>query len=248
VRGDAKFGDTWSKDTHVMTKKNASENIVYYTITLDGTNNINDVSNSQFQFKIYEKERDKWYGLTADGDQYWYTRGMDAKSLDGNNATSKNIEIRADVKGDYEIKVDYSDPNSLPKITVTYPQKPYYLAGTWDNWVGESPIENTPVTIYLEKGEYSFLIFNYQENAEYYGNIGKMERTNCSGWTMTNGANDCRIYADLSGNYTFTFDKSTKKLTVTYPTAYKMTYGINNAKYGTVKAEVNYKSVESGEY
>lgn len=248
VRGGDKFGDTWSKDTHVMTKKNASEKIVYYTITLDGTNNIDNVSNNQFQFKIYEKERDKWYGLTADGDQYWYTRGMDAKSLDGNNATSKNIEIRADVKGDYEIKVDYSDPNSSPKITVTYPQKPYYLAGTWDNWVGESPIENTPVTIHLEKGDYSFLIFNYQKNAEYYGNTGKMERTNCSGWTMTDRVGDCRIYADLSGNYTFTFDKSTKKLTVTYPTAYKMTYGINNAKYGTVKAEVNYKSVESGKY
>lgn len=248
VRGGDKFGDTWGKDTHVMTKKNASEKIVYYTITLDGTNNIDDVSNNQFQFKIYEKELNKWYGLTADGDQYWYTRGMDAKSLDGNDATSKNIEIRADVKGDYEIKVDYSNPNSSPKITVTYPQKPYYLAGTWDNWLGESPIENTPVTIYLEKGEYSFLIFNYQENAEYYGNIGKMERTNCSGWTMTDRAGDCRIDADITGNYTFTFDKSTKKLTVTYPTAYKMTYGINNAKYGTVKAEVNYKSVESGKY
>lgn len=248
VRGGVKFGDTWSKDTHVMTKKNASEKIVYYTITLDGTNNIDDVSNSQFQFKIYEKERGKWYGLTADGGQYWYTRGMDAKSLNGNDATSKNIEIRADVKGDYEIKVDYSDPNSSPKITVTYPQKPYYLAGTWDNWVGESPIENTPVTIHLEKGNYSFKIFNYQTVAEYYGNPGEMTRNQSSGWTMTNGANDCRIYADLSGNYTFTFDKSTKKLTVTYPTAYKMTYGINNAKYGTVKAEVNYKSVESGKY
>ena len=248
VRGGVKFGDTWSKDTHVMTKKNASEKIVYYTITLDGTNNIDDVSNSQFQFKIYEKERGKWYGLTADGGQYWYTRGMDAKSLNGNDATSKNIEIRADVKGDYEIKVDYSDPNSSPKITVTYPQKPYYLAGTWDNWVGESPIENTPVTIRLEKGNYSFKIFNYQTDAEYYGNPGEMTRNQSSGWTMTNGANDCRIYADLSGNYTFTFDKSTKKLTVTYPTAYKMTYGINNAKYGTVKAEVNYKSVESGKY
>ena len=248
VRGDVKFGDTWSKDTHVMTKKNASEKIVYYTITLDGTNNINDVIiNSQFQFKIYEKERDNWYGLTADGNQYWYTRGMGQKPLDGEN-TGKNIEIRADVKGDYEIKVDYSDPSSSPKITITYPQKPYYLSGTWDNWVGESPIENTPVTIRLEKGNYSFKIFNYQTVAEYYGNLGEMTRNQSSGWTMTNGANDCRIYADLSGNYTFTFDKSTKKLTVTYPTAYKMTYGINNAKYGTVKAEVNYKSVESGEY
>ena len=69
----------------------------------------------------YEKELDKWYGLTAGGDQYWYTRGMGQKTLDG---TGKNIEIRADVKGDYEIKVDYSDPNS-PKITVSIPKGEY---------------------------------------------------------------------------------------------------------------------------
>lgn len=215
VRGGVKFGDTWESNTHVMTKNNASEKIVYYTFTIDGTNKIDNVSNIDFQFKIYEKELGKWYGLTAGGEQYWYTRNMGAKSLDGNN-TGKNIEIRADVKGQYEIKVDYSDINA-PKITVTYPQKPYYLSGAWDNWVGESPIENAPVTIHLGKGKYAFLIFNYQTDAEYYGNTGEMIRTNCSGWTMTNRAGDCHIEADITGDYIFTFDKSTKKLTVTYP-------------------------------
>ena len=241
------FGN-WNTE-RTMTKKPSAQNekVVYYTYTADGTNIYDGVSNDAFKFKIYDPKNNKWYGITGDTDQYWYTRGMGQEPLDDKN-TGKNIEIRADVKGDYEIKVDYSDPNSSPKITVTYPQKPYYLSGTWDNWVDESPIENKPVTIRLEKGNYSFKIFNYQTVAEYYGNPGEMTRNQSSGWTMTNGANDCRIYADLSGNYTFTFDKSTKKLTVTYPTAYKMTYGINNAKYGTVKAEVNYKSVESGKY
>ena len=240
VRGGVKFGDTWSKDTHVMTKKNASEKIVYYTITLDGTNNINDVSNSQFQFKIYEKECDKWYGLTADGDQYWYTRGLGQLNLDGNG---KNIEIRADVKGDYEIKVDYSDPNSSPKITVTYPQKSYYLSGSWDDWKGEYPIENTSVTIHLEKGDHSFLIFDYQAGAKYYGNIGKMERTNCSGWPMTDGAGNCRIDADITGDYTFTFDASTKKLTVLYP----MLVTLGSSKFGPYGIKYNGQSYFSKE-
>ena len=229
VRGGAKFGNTWEDNTHIMTKKNASEKIVYYTITLDGTNNIDNVSNSQFQFKIYDPKNGKWYGLTADGDQYWYTRGMGQKTLDG---TGKNIEIRADVKGDYEIKVDYSAPT--PKITVTYPQKSYYLSGSWDDWKGEYPIENTSVTIHLEKGEHSFLIFDYQAGAKYYGNIGKMERTNCSGWPMTDGAGNCRIDADITGDYTFTFDVSTKKLTVRYPiliTLVRSEFGPYGIKY-----------------
>ena len=152
--------------------------------------------------------------------------------------------LNADIDGAYNFIWDASQN----KIKVQYPQQPYFLAGSWDDWKAQPSIANTPVTIHLDKGNYSFKIFNYQTVAEYYGNPVEMTRNQSSGWTMTNGANDCRIYAALSGNYTFTFDKSTKKLTVTYPTAYKMTYGINNAKYGTVKAEVNYKSVESGKY
>ena len=240
VRGGVKFGDTWTKDTHVMTKKNASEKIVYYTITLDGTNNINNESNSQFQFKIYDPKNGKWYGLTAAGDQYWYTRSMGQLNLDGNG---KNIEIRADVKGDYEIKVDYSDPISSPKITVTYPQKSYYLSGSWDDWKGEYPIENTSVTIHLEKGEHSFLIFDYQAGAKYYGNIGKMERTNCSGWPMTDGAGNCRIDADITGDYTFTFDASTKKLTVLYP----MLVTLGSSKFGPYGIKYNGQSYFSKE-
>ena len=152
--------------------------------------------------------------------------------------------LNADIDGAYNFIWDASQN----KIKVQYPQQPYFLAESWDDWKAQPSIANTPVTIHLDKGYYSFKIFNYQTVAEHYGNPGEMTRNQSSGWTMTNGANDCRIYADLSGNYTFTFDKSTKKLTVTYPTAYKMTYGINNAKYGTVKTEVNYKSVESGKY
>ena len=230
VRGGAKFGDTWSKDTHVMTKKNASEKIVYYTFTIDGTNKNDGESKKDYQFKIYETEVGKWYGITADGDQYWYERSMGAKNLDGNNATGKNIELRADVKGIYEIKVDYTDVNS-PKITITFPQKPYYLSGSWDNWEGEHPLENTPVALSLAKGIYEFNIFNYQESSEYFGNTGTMKRTACTGWTMTDRVGNCHIEADITGEYTFTFDVSTKKLTVTYPNYEMKTIYLNTSEF-----------------
>ena len=234
------FGD-WNTGKAMTKKPNAqNEKVVYYTYTTNETNNNNEVSNSSFQFKIYEPQQNKWYGLTADGDRYWYTRGMGQKSLDGNN-TGKNIELRADVKGNYEIKMDYSDPTSAPKITITYPQKPYYLSGTWDNWVGESPIENTPVTIHLDKGTYEFMIFDYQAEAKYYGNTETMDRNNSAGWTMTDGAGNCRITADITGDYTFTFDASTKKLTVHYP----LTITLGKSKFGPFGIKYNGQSYYS---
>ena len=121
--------------------------------------------------------------------------------------------LNADIDGAYNFIWDASQN----KIKVQYPQQPYFLAGSWDGWKAQPSIANTPVTIHLDKGNYSFKIFNYQTTAEYYGKAGEILRTNCTNWTMENMAEDCRIYADISGDYTFTFNKNTKQLTVTYP-------------------------------
>lgn len=55
----------------------------------------------------------------------------------------------------------------------------------------------------------------------WYGNDGTMTRNGQSvqsgGWSMELNKPNCGITADVAGTYTFTFDASTKKLTVTYP-------------------------------
>ena len=119
VRGGEQFGNTWENNNNVMTKKDESEKIVYYTVSIAEKNNTENVSNEAFHFKIYNKTTREWYGLAANiYERFWYTRYLGEHTLVAGDS-GKNIELRADVPGDYVIKVDYS--NKEPKITITYP-------------------------------------------------------------------------------------------------------------------------------
>lgn len=62
---------------------------------------------------------------------------------------------------------------------------------------------------------YKFKIVN---NAEWYGNSGTMTAHNRTDWTMSTAEeSNCQITTNLAGEYIFTFNTSTGKLTVTYP-------------------------------
>ena len=222
VRGGAKFGNTWGDNTHIMTTKNASEKIVYYTFAIDGTNNIND--NKDFQFKIYEKELDKWYGITADGDQFWYTRDMGVKDL---SSSGKNIEIRADIIGNYEIKVDYSTDINAPKITVTYPTAytVTYGIGTKKGTTsvttspnitsGDLVLASTSITFSKGATKEGYTWKGWYSNAAGTGtNFG-----NGTTYTSTNRTGDISVYAcyDLiTYNITYNLNGGTGATNTTY--------------------------------
>ena len=98
----------------------STESVAYFTVPVDATNNTGG-SNANYKFKIYNTSTTTYYGLDASG-QYWVLRENDngvARTM-GNYA---DIELRADVTGDYLLKVDYS---STPTLTVYFP-----LAVTW---------------------------------------------------------------------------------------------------------------------
>ena len=245
LKGTASSKDIYYKYTPVYVYINEQSHQINNTtkqVTVALNRNANDET---YTFKVHD-DNNHWLGNSGTmerGGISVHSEGW-TMSVDDKN----DCKLKADLTGDYTFTFIPAEN----KVTVTYPQKSYFVTGSWDDWAGTAPAfvdASTPVSIHLTGDKvYNFKIANLTDKASWYGNNGEMQRTNCTAWPMETAKNDCRIYADLSGNYTFTFDKSTKKLTVTYPTAYKMTYGINNAKYGTVKAEVNYKSVESGKY
>ncbi len=139
-------GDNWSSE-HALAKKtgHSTESIVYYTASISSTNAGDDDSNA-YSFKIVKKgDPDTWYGLgdkNCGGGEWWYSRSTGEKTM---NTGNKNIQIIADVAGDYEIKVDYSTPAS-PKVTVTFPTS-YTLTYSLGTVPGTSgSISSSPTT------------------------------------------------------------------------------------------------------
>ena len=104
----------------------------------------------------------------------------------------------------------------------------WHLAGNFNSWgdlcgydFTENKENNTFVyTLNLNPGEYEFKITN---SGSWYGNDGTMKRGGTSvetgGWKMDKDAN-CKLVADIEGDYIFTIVKvenGNPVLTVTYP-------------------------------
>ena len=104
-----------------------------------------------------------------------------------------------------------------------------YLAGAMNSWNSSSTAfrkataEGTTasVSVELTAGTHEFKIV---DNGAWYGNDGTMDREYHDGWTFSvkkaNSDEDqvnAKIKADIAGEYTFTWDMNSKKLTVTYP-------------------------------
>lgn len=152
---------------------------------------------------------------------------------------NSNCTLTADVAGTYNFSCTGT------KLTVTYPEE-CFLKGNFNDWSNTHSILGGSVTIYLKAGTYEFKIHRYDETSDYWvSNDGTMTRDNCSGWTMSSEVNDdCKITADFDGDYTFTYDRSTGKLSVTYPTIYKVTY----SHVPTDAADAPTSSISSGAY
>ena len=134
-------GDNWTT-AHALTKKtgHSAESVAYYTFSIGSTNSgqSDDPAASSWSFKLI-KNGSTWYGLAADGSSYWWQRSTTAnQSLSTSGA---NIQICADVAGDYEVKVDYS--TSTPKITITFPTK-YSVTHSVSPSGAANPITTSP--------------------------------------------------------------------------------------------------------
>jgi hypothetical protein len=97
----------------------------------------------------------------------------------------------------------------------------YYLSGTMNGWsTKNTPFVDGTVSVELE-GEttYSFKVTKNDSWDGALGNNGTMTSEHCTGWLMESSAKNCDITTTYAGTYIFSFDSSTDRLTVTYPTA-----------------------------
>ena len=121
-----------------------------------------------------------------------------------------------------------------------------YLVGDMNSWNQSSTAfrkataEGTTASVAVEltAGTHEFKIV---DNGAWYGNDGTMDRVWHEGWTFSikkeNSEEDqvnAKIYADFAGTYTFTWDMTNKKLTVTFPELPKYTVTTSATEGGSV--------------
>ena len=132
-------GDDWAT-AHNFIKKtgHSTESVAYCTFNVASTNSGIDGEAGAWSFKLINGST--WYGLTADGQSWWYQRNSGQQTL---STSGKNIQLCADVAGPYEIKVDYTTPAS-PKVTVTFPTKYTVTYGVGTSYTSMGSVSPEP--------------------------------------------------------------------------------------------------------
>lgn len=208
IEGD--FSTAWDEDAYPLT-----ENGDIQTVTIPIT------SKTDIQFR-----------LVSHGKLF----GTGTKILIGSNSqtlSAKNMEddgavmtIGAYVEGDYT----FSYNKSTNILTVTWPiinQLQVYRANpehteatknwNWDTHNGDVYSKTLSLNANT-KYEFKAVL-----NSDFYGETTTLTRETPSVTLNTSGG-DVTLQTDIAGDYTFTFNSSDKKLDITYPTAYKLTY------------------------
>ena len=101
-----------------------------------------------------------------------------------------------------------------------------YLKGDMNEWCAtegwcdmfrKETVDGTVVyrEVYLEAATtYEFKI---EDAGTWLSNEGTMDKENCTGWLFEEGLNNAKITTEYAGDYIFTWDMTTKKLSVEYP-------------------------------
>lgn len=177
-------------------------------------------------------------------DVYSYTveEGSHAKVIFNNNNNGSKTEnfVWTDGKYYYMGAAENYAGGTKEEVAVLVTPDPLatdvYLAGEMTNWdtnkkefkKATSDATSASVTVNLTAKTYKFKLIIGEGN--WRGNTGTMKRGGTSvhegGWSFTEEGGDdknCQIVADIAGDYTFTWDLNTKKLTVAYPPLPKYT-------------------------
>lgn len=240
VEGDASgpFTQGWNANASTMMMKrsgSASSSDVYWTVDVPAAKT--SPGDTQWEFKIYNSaganDNAKWLGWGTGGDFYWLTKANHSLTL--STSGSNNIRFKPYVEGTYTFHVNYSTPSS-PTLEVIWPvvnqlrisaASPTDATNTNNFDLSDQGSNNWSVTRTLNaKTTYTFKMVY---DGEWYGkNSTALTRASNTASSLSNSGADMTIQTDAEGSYTFTFNSSTKNLTVTYPAAHTITFGAGN--------------------
>ena len=237
VEGDASgpFTYGWNANANTMMMKRtgySTSSDVYWELEVPASKT--SPGDTQWEFKIYNSaganDNAKWLGWGTGGNYYWLTQANHSLTL--STSGSNNIRFKPYVEGTYIFHVNYSTPAS-PTLEVTWPvvnqlrvsaATPTDATNTGNFDLVEGSSNNWSVTRTLNANTtYTFKMV--YEGAWYGKNSTALSRASNTASSLSTSGADMTVQTDVAGSYTFTFNSSTKNLTVTYPTAYTITYG-----------------------
>ena len=224
---DASQTRPW-KDGKLYRATTEASDISYFTFTA-GVGDVDKV----IEFKIWETSSNNW--------DHWYGyNSNDGGKIDGNisnvtlNTSYGNGRLCITMPGSYLFTWD----KSTNKLSIRYPNDVYYVRGGFNSWDWSHPMTETSSGVYSATVNMTEANHTYSGDngfklliaGQYYGKDGTTVTRSTStgsaaiGSCSTSGAN-IGITTDYTGNYTFTYTVASNTLQVTYPTAYKVTYG-----------------------
>lgn len=247
------FTDGWTANANTMMMKRtgySTSSDVYWELEVPASKT--SPGNDQWEFKIYNDASttgEKWYGW-GNTDNYWLTKANNNLTL--STTGSKTIYLKCYVEGTYTFHVNYSTPAS-PTLEVSWPVVNQLRISS------ASPTDATNTNNFdlTDKGSNNWEVkrtlnanttytFKMVFDGAWYGDGTAFTRSNTSATGLTDGDN-MTIKTDVAGEYTFTFNSSSKNLDITYPTAYTVTYGVGTS-YTSMGSVSTSPSVTSGNY
>ena len=222
------------------------------TVTLTKTINKSDYHKDGYKFgiNIFHSDWDS---------KYWKNSSEGAYKMDAHNCTNGwgfntdggdfNTFIDLNVSGEYTFTLTDANAYDKQKLSITYPDKSFIegdFATAWDEDAYPLTENGNIQTVTIPITSKKDVEFRLVSHGKLFGTSTKITRKSnslkLSAKNMEDEGAVIKIGADLEGDYKFTYDKSTNTLTVTFPTAYTLTYGSGAGGSGTVTADNSIKS------
>ncbi|MDD5989868.1 MAG: InlB B-repeat-containing protein [Paludibacteraceae bacterium] len=226
------------------------------TVTLAVDINKSDYSSSNYKlgFNIYQAD---W------GDKWWHYKGNDDSYMDAHNCTDWGFNTKdgnyktnldLNVSGRYTFTLKNSNSSGSQKLSVTYPDKSFIEGDFPTAWSEDAytltengDIQSVRINI-TTKGDKQFRLVSH---GKLFGTSTKITAAanskTLSAKKMTDEGAKMTLDAYVTGEYTFTYNKSSQNLTITFPAAYRVTYGVGTGytSPGRVSTSPN---ITSGDY
>ena len=204
-------------------------------------------SGNEYEFQTYNSANATYYGYNNKD----ITKANNSTTVYSGNPD--NMRFKPYLTGTYEFEVDNTGAN--PVLTVHWPvinqlrvssASPSDGTNTGNFDLTDQGSNNWSVTRTLNANTtYTFkMVFD----GEWYGkNSTNLTRASSTATGLSASGANMTVKTDVAGEYTFTFNSSSKNLSITYPTAYTVTYGAGTSytSMGSVSTE---PSITSGDY